>query len=78
MYTILNCAGLACRVEIFGGGGGFVKKHGISAIAHASVSPAFVSDQVHFGVIGAVVSKWPVTQTQASVEKSKVKLGRWG
>ncbi len=36
-YYKENCAGLARRVEIFRGE--FVKKRGIPAIAHASVSP---------------------------------------
>ncbi len=36
-YYKANCAGLARRVEIFKGE--FVKKRGIPAIAHASVSP---------------------------------------
>ena len=38
-YYKENCAGLARRVEIFREE--FVKKHGIPAIAHASMSPAF-------------------------------------
>ncbi len=39
-YYKENCAGLARRVEIFRGE--FVKKSGIPAIAHASVSPALI------------------------------------
>ena len=38
-YYNENCAGMARRVENFRGE--FVKKRGIPAIAHASVSPAF-------------------------------------
>ena len=37
-FWIINCKGLACRVEILGGRGVFVNKHGIPPIAHASMS----------------------------------------
>ncbi len=33
---------------------------------------------VILGSFGALVSKWPVTQTQVSVQKSGVKFGRRG